>query len=164
MKKLIGLLIFILSIGLVGGVDAADSVNAVYISGKYAYVGSGAASDALAVFDIGGIDAPSANIGDLAASTIDVTENLQVANDVYIGNGLVVGSGGIYSQGGLSVVNDSYFGGKIGIGKPSPKVKLDVNGAVNATSYLTEVGAGFTGSCASSTTLTVQDGIIVACA
>lgn len=53
--------------------------------------------------------------------------------------------------------------GKIGIGKTNPSFELDVAGTIKATNYQTDAGAGFTGSCGSTTTLTVQDGIIVGC-
>jgi hypothetical protein len=79
-----------------------DFANSVYVSGKYAYVAS-YGSNSLAIVDIGGIDAPAASIGDLAVSTLDVSENLDVGNDLSIGSGLVVGENGIYSQGRLSV-------------------------------------------------------------
>ena len=58
---------------------------------------------------------------------------------------------------------DSYFFRSLGIGKTTPNFKLDVAGTINASGYSTEAGAGLTGSCASSTALTVQDGIIIAC-
>ncbi len=53
--------------------------------------------------------------------------------------------------------------GDVGIGTITPQSKLDVKGTINATNYATTAGLGITASCASSTTLTVQDGIIVAC-
>ncbi|RLG81402.1 MAG: hypothetical protein DRO40_09735, partial [Thermoprotei archaeon] len=93
---------------VVGGVtDLAYMVlsYSVYVSGKYAYV-AGWWFNSLAVVDISGIDVPSGHIGDLAAGTIDVWENLNVANNIY-GKGLNIGPGGIYSQGKVSIFETS---------------------------------------------------------
>jgi len=93
---------------VVGGVINStymDHAYSVYVSGKYAYI-TGIFSDSLAVVDISGIDVPSGHIGDLAAGTIDVWENLNVANNIY-GKGLNIGIGGIYSQGKVSIFETS---------------------------------------------------------
>ncbi|MFC1612654.1 LVIVD repeat-containing protein, partial [Patescibacteria group bacterium] len=79
--------------------DASTALSApqeIIVQGKYAYVIS---SDGLEILDIGGADLPSANIGDLAVSTLDVWDNAQIANSLYVGNGLNVGPGGIFAQG-----------------------------------------------------------------
>jgi hypothetical protein len=44
--------------------------------------------------DISGIDAPAATIGDISASTIEVTENVDVGNNLYVRNAVNVGPGG----------------------------------------------------------------------
>ncbi|MDD3007059.1 MAG: right-handed parallel beta-helix repeat-containing protein [Candidatus Pacebacteria bacterium] len=75
--------------------------SAVYVSGKYAYV-TGSDSDSLAILDISGFDIPTANIGDLSVSTIDIVDNASVGNNLYVGNGLNVGPGGIFSDGPLA--------------------------------------------------------------
>ena len=53
--------------------------------------------------------------------------------------------------------------GKVGIGTSTPTTKLDVFGQVNSTGYIANASVGFTGSCASTTTITVVGGIITAC-
>jgi hypothetical protein len=106
----------------------------IVVSGKYAYVAA-ADDDGIEILDISGIDTPAATIGDLAVGTLDVWENLGVANDLYVGSGAVVGSGGILSQGPLSVSSgDSYFGGKVGVGLTSLSHELTVSGDINLTS------------------------------
>ena len=53
---------------------------------------------------------------------------------------------------------------KIGINKNNPTTALDVFGSIKAISYQSSDGtAGLTGSCASTTTLTVKNGLITAC-
>ncbi|MBP9732138.1 MAG: tail fiber domain-containing protein [Candidatus Magasanikbacteria bacterium] len=87
---------------IVGGVKHVtllDDARSVYVSGKYAYVANGAGGT-FRIIDLGGIDAPSANIGALQVNTANVTDNLTVANNAYVSNGLNVGAGGI-STGGL---------------------------------------------------------------
>jgi len=59
------------------------------------------------------------------------------------------------------VIEDS---GNVGIGTTSPSYLLDVNGALQANDYYSGDGTqGYTGSCGSSTTLTVKDGLITGC-
>ena len=99
----------------VGGVAAASSLLGVYVSGKYAYVVSGASGDDLEIFDIGGIDAPGANIGDISASTIEVTENVDIGNNLYVRTALNVGPGGILTDGPLSVTSNISVIGNVNI-------------------------------------------------
>ncbi|MDD3005957.1 MAG: hypothetical protein PHX30_00005 [Candidatus Pacebacteria bacterium] len=83
-----------------------NGASAVYVQGNYAYVAS-ELSSSLAVLEIAGFDIPTANIGDLSVSTIDVTDNASIANNLYVGNGLNVGPGGIFSDGPLAGYVDS---------------------------------------------------------
>ncbi len=76
----------------------------VFVSGKYAYVAS---PNYLTVVDISGIDAPSATIGNLAASDITVWDNLDVGNNLYVRGGLGVGGNGILSQGPITISSTS---------------------------------------------------------
>jgi len=80
------------------GATALERAYSVYVSGKYAYVTS-YYSDSLTVIDVSGIDAPSASVGSISASTVKSTENTQVGNSLYAENGINVGSRGIKSDG-----------------------------------------------------------------
>ena len=95
------------------------------VSGKYAYVGN-FSDDRLTIVDISGIDVPTAKIGHLTASLIDVENNLEIQNNLYVGNALNVGIGGILTRGNLSVSGNSYFWGNIGIGTTSPSSLLEL--------------------------------------
>jgi uncharacterized protein YkvS len=88
------------------GTTALNTVYSLYIQGKYIYATSGS-DNGVEVLEVAGFDLPTANIGDLSVSTIDVTDNANIANDLYVGNGLSVGSGGIYSSGSIGVFTDS---------------------------------------------------------
>ncbi len=50
----------------------------------------------------GNIDAPTASIGNISASQISVTENMDIGNNLHIGNGLNVGPGGIKADGPIA--------------------------------------------------------------
>jgi hypothetical protein len=78
----------------------------VAVSGKYAYVTS-INDHGVEVLEVAGFDLPTANIGDLSVSTIDVTDNANIANNLYVGNGLNVGQGGIYSSGSVGISTSS---------------------------------------------------------
>ncbi|MCB0854693.1 MAG: hypothetical protein KDD63_20870, partial [Bacteroidetes bacterium] len=139
------------------GTTRLNGAFGIYISGKYAYVASGY-DNGVEILDISGIDAPSASIGNIATSTLNVSENAQVGNDLYVSNGMIVGSGGIYSQGGISVngivnLNGNYLSGdgdeegiyidnvgKVGIGTSAPLDKLDVQGDMTLS---IKTGIGF---------------------
>jgi len=80
--------------------NASAANTGIDISGKYIYTSD--IYDRIRVFEIGGLDSPTANIGDMATASLDVTDNAQITNDLYVGNGIVVGSGGVHSQGGYA--------------------------------------------------------------
>ncbi len=91
---------------LVGGVKDStrlDGVLDVEVSGKYAYVAGTLSGGGFHVIDIGGIDAPVANIGALQVNMINVTDNLSVGNSAHIANALNVGAGGIMTNGGIAL-------------------------------------------------------------
>ncbi len=58
--------------------------------------------ESLTVFDISGIDSPSANIESLAAGRIETSETLHSAGDIVADGGVNVGTGGIKSDGPVS--------------------------------------------------------------
>ncbi|MFC1658225.1 NosD domain-containing protein [Candidatus Omnitrophota bacterium] len=105
-----------------------DGGGPVFVSGKYAYIASGGSADCMTILDISGIDSPGANIGDISASTIEVTENVDIGNNLYVRSGLNVGSGGILSNGPLSVSEGGYFGDKVGIKNIDPVYDLTLDG------------------------------------
>ncbi|HRH23852.1 MAG TPA: hypothetical protein PK295_04470, partial [Candidatus Magasanikbacteria bacterium] len=87
---------------LVGGVKDSTKLDGpleVDVSGKYAYISNFGSSGGFYIVDIGGIDAPSANIGALQVNTLNTTENLSIGNNAYVANGLNVGIGGIMTDG-----------------------------------------------------------------
>lgn len=58
----------------------------------------------------------------------------------------------------------AYFDGKVGIGDTTPSYELDVNGDINSVGdYYNSGVQGYSGTCASSTTITVTGGIITGC-
>ncbi|MDO8424503.1 MAG: hypothetical protein Q7S70_01010, partial [bacterium] len=129
------------------------------VVGKYIYTTS-YSNDALAVLEIPGLNVPAANIGDLVASTLDVTDDALIQNNLFVQNGLSVGAGGIYSQGSMGIfasssatstaltINQSgtgdifniydganevftvVDGGKVGIATSSPRDTLEVWGGM----------------------------------
>jgi hypothetical protein len=141
-------------------VIAAAIINSTYlgsprgfsVSGKYAYVANQYA-DALTIVSLPGIDSPAASIGDIAASTVEVSENMDVGNNLYVRSGVNVGPGGIKSDGPMSVSGQSnaslaafeignatgtplfrvFNSGNVGIGTTGPaSVALEVNGNLKA--------------------------------
>ncbi|MFC1658224.1 NosD domain-containing protein [Candidatus Omnitrophota bacterium] len=105
----------------------ADSYDHIFVSGKYLYAGSNT-PNYLLVLDITGIDSPGANIGDISASSIEVTDNVDIGNNLYVRSGLNVGPGGILSNGPLSAGGGGYFGDKVGIGSIDPDYDLTIDG------------------------------------
>lgn len=94
-----------------------SSPNGVFISGKYAYVADWS-EDGLEILDISGIDAPTASIGNISASQISVTENMDIGNNLYIRNGLNIGSGGIKSDGVIQATSTEAFKIKLPLSSP----------------------------------------------
>ncbi len=77
-----------------------------YVSGKYAYIATKSGDDGIDILDISGIDAPTASIGSIAASTLEVSENAQVGNNLQVNSSLNVGPGGIKSDGPVSITRN----------------------------------------------------------
>ncbi|MBI2105568.1 hypothetical protein HYT56_01890 [Candidatus Woesearchaeota archaeon] len=113
-----------------GGIASGlNGISGVYISGKNAYVLSDA-EDTFSIINIGGPDIPSANIGDLASSSIEVSDNVDIGNNLYVRNGINVGPGGIKSDGPFSILNNSLivdYNGQVGIGVTSPQALLEIS-------------------------------------
>ena len=102
----------------------------IYVSGKYAYVAS-PNDNGVEILDISGIDAPTASIGNIAASSIEVWDNADIGNNLYVRNGINVG-GSILSDGPVSFYNKSLTInslGNVGIGIWNATAKLHVNGS-----------------------------------
>ena len=78
--------------------------QSVSVSGRYAYAAA-CYANTLTVLDISGIDSPSANIGSLAAGTIETSESIHSAGDIVADGGVNVGTGGIKSDGPVSVAD-----------------------------------------------------------
>jgi hypothetical protein len=104
----------------VGGINAVDDVVSVEIAGKYIYVGKGANAGTCSsgtltgcefgIYDLAGIDAPTATIGNIASNNLNVTEDARITNNLYVDNSINVGLGGILSQGPIAV-NGTGVGG-----------------------------------------------------
>ncbi len=141
--------------------DTTTDLNGAFdvaISGKYAYIAA-ALDDGVAILDIGGIDAPSTSVGDVSASTIDVTENVDVGNNLYVRNGINVGPGGILSDGPIGFDNGTLSSGN---GTVAVKGDLNVSEVVYGNgSGLTGIGAGSLNSGSINTTH-ILDGTISA--
>lgn len=67
-----------------------DVCQNIVLSGKYVYV-SCYASDSLQIIDISGIKAPSASIGSLFATILNVAANALIGNNVVVGGGMNIG-------------------------------------------------------------------------
>ena len=107
---------------LVGGANSGNGTTdptpeAIFISGRYAYVGRdindstcSSASNLgceFQIYDTSGIEANSITSGSLETGLLTVKNDATIANQLYVGGGLAVGSGGINSQGTLSVSADT---------------------------------------------------------
>ncbi|MEZ4849531.1 MAG: hypothetical protein R3B93_13110 [Bacteroidia bacterium] len=116
----------------------------IYVSGKYAYVTSNY-EDGIEILDISGIDVPAASIGNIATSTLSVSDNTLVGNDLYVGNGLQVGSGGVYAQGDIAG-DDIFADGYIGIGTITPSSPLHIEKTLDLGSLITLTNNGTNGA------------------
>jgi parallel beta-helix repeat protein len=116
-------------VGSISGNPEFDQTLGISISGKYAYIGAGQ-SCRFTIIDLPGIDVPGGNIDDISASTIEVTENMDIGNNLYVRSGLNIGSGGILTDGRLSISDIIYFGDKVGIGVLDPAQDLSIDGTL----------------------------------
>lgn len=81
----------------------------------------------------GNIDSPSASIGNISSSQINVSDNMDIGNNLYVRNKITAGAGGIKSDGPISINGLSYFGGNLGISTTSLTYKLEIEGGVVKT-------------------------------
>ncbi|RKX25245.1 MAG: hypothetical protein DRP47_10090 [Candidatus Zixiibacteriota bacterium] len=78
----------------------------IIVSGKYAYVAClNSEYPGVKVFDISGLDVPTAQIGSIAANSIEVSENARIGDHLQVHGGVNVGPGGIKSDGPVSIDN-----------------------------------------------------------
>ncbi|MEK6967283.1 MAG: tail fiber domain-containing protein [Nanoarchaeota archaeon] len=120
--------------GLLGPVD-------VFVSGKNAFVASRDASS-LSVFELSGIDVPSARFGPVSIASLDVGGSVIVNNDLSAQSVSaakdVLAGGALVSRGNGDNVS-GIFMGKVGIGMNAPTVSLDIDGDIEYTGILTDV-------------------------
>jgi len=95
-----------------------NAAYSIFVQGKYAYVASpyGANGNGIEILDISGLDAPTASIGNISASTLSVNENAQVVNDLYVGNGLQVGPGGAFFDGAIGISENAGISMTVSVG------------------------------------------------
>lgn len=86
------------------GFSRLDEVSGVRVQGNYLYAISDGSDDGFTVMDVGGLEAPTAEIGSLLAGTIQVTDNFQVNNDAIINGRLTAMDARFY--GGLSIYDE----------------------------------------------------------
>ncbi|HUD02656.1 MAG TPA: hypothetical protein VMR46_01370, partial [Candidatus Paceibacterota bacterium] len=113
---------------LVGSIASAGTPNSIFVAGKYAYVADD--SHGLDVVDINGLSTPAANIGSLAANSVDVSDSLNVGQNIFAGGGLDVGAGGIFSRGGFAALGSTTLGASLMV---SGSTTLQNFTALNAT-------------------------------
>ena len=77
------------------------SAGDVTISGKYAYIGD--FSYGYNIYEIPGLDSPTASIGDIQTSHLSVADNANVHNNLYVDGGMNVGPGGFYTDGNSAI-------------------------------------------------------------
>jgi len=84
---------------IVGSVDVTFPFQ-LQVSGRYAYTIG--ATGVMTVVDLGGLDTPTLNAGDIHTSTIRAVDNVDIGNDLYVGNGAIIG-GGLLVNGGVGI-------------------------------------------------------------
>ena len=91
------------------------SVRSIYISGQYAYVLS---QGILSIVDLGGMDIPTAVIGNLETNYLSVTDNADFGNDLFIRNGLNIGGSILVNGTSSSPYSHTVIGAYIATSSP----------------------------------------------
>ncbi len=95
---------------LVDTINTFTNVRARFeILGRHLYAAD-LSSDRLEIYDLYGSSLPTANIGDVATTSMDVTGSADVGNVATVGSGLNVGKGGLYVGGQFVVARHSELG------------------------------------------------------
>ncbi len=111
------------------GTTELNAPMGIYVSGNYAYVAS-FIDDGVEILDIGGIDAPAADIGSIAATSVEVSENVNIGKDLNVGKHLNVGEGGLYVSSGNGIIADG---------------EIAATGTITATAFVGD-GSGISGN------------------
>ncbi|MDO8507527.1 MAG: hypothetical protein Q7S53_03085 [bacterium] len=136
------------AISTIGSVSVLGSPWNLKVSGKYAYVTAlNAAGSPMQIININGMEASALSVGNVQSGNIIVTENMDIGNTLSVKSGISVGSQGINSAGRLSVGNEAYFQGNVGIGDTTPLSLFTVGSGdlfqVNSSGQIAAV-AGYT--------------------
>ncbi len=122
------------------GATALAGAKSIYVVGKYAYVAS-CSDDGVEILEITGIDVPAADIGALAAGSLDVSADTCIANNLSVNGGLNVGVGGLKTDGPVSIFADVDSDGDQGIftiSSTTQKMVFDGN-EIDTPWYNTEI-------------------------
>ncbi|MGC9602818.1 MAG: hypothetical protein ABSE76_03750, partial [Minisyncoccia bacterium] len=139
---------------LVGSIASAGTPNGIFVAGKYAYVADN--DQGLDVVDINGLTTPAANIGSLAAGSVNISDGLNVGGDAYLGGGLDVGVGGIFTRGGFAALGSTTLGATLTVNGTSTLAGLATfTGGLltNASSTLGNFTAAFATTSQATTTV-----------
>ena len=113
-------------------VTTGTTPEGVFVSGRYAYIVHSGGTDALQVFDIGGIETTSAIIHSLEAGQLQVRSDALIGNQLTVVGGVSVGQGGIFSAGPLGVystTSKSSIMNSLAVGTSTPYATLSVWGS-----------------------------------
>ena len=84
------------------GANSMDLPKAINVSGRYAYITS-QADDRLTILDLGGLETPLLQAGSIAATQVNISDDLDVFGNAFFNGGLGVGPSGILTNGPLGI-------------------------------------------------------------